>query len=114
MNPSVPTARPRLLYRLQQVDSRLAQTDERLRTLDAGDALRDRLRALDETLAATAQDAKAKQAHLRALELELQSTVAKRKRVEEEMYSGRVRNLAKKVITLYLELNAPRAEKAGA
>ena len=92
MTPSVPTARPRLLYRLQQVDSRLSQTDERLRTLDAGDALRERLRTLDETLAATEQDAKAKQAHLRALELELQSTVAKRKRVEEEMYSGRVRN----------------------
>ena len=92
MTPSVPTARPRLLYRLQQVDSRLAQTEERLRTLDAGDALREQLRTLDETLAATEQDAKAKQAHLRALELELQSTVAKRKRVEEEMYSGRVRN----------------------
>ena len=92
MTPSVPTARPRLLYRLQQVDSRLAQTEERLRTLDAGDALREQLRTLEETLAATEQDAKAKQAHLRALELELQSTVAKRKRVEEEMYSGRVRN----------------------
>ena len=33
---------------------------------------------------------------------------------ERAQYIGRVRNLAKKVITLYLELNAPRAEKAGA
>ncbi len=90
--PSTPVAGPRLLYRLQQVDSDLARTEEQLRTLDAGEAARARLRELAEAHAASQAALAEKQSSIRTMELELQSAAAKRRRVEEEMYSGRVRN----------------------
>jgi hypothetical protein len=82
----------RLLYRLQQVDTALIRAEERLSALDPGDALRARLAEAEGTLAAARRDLAAKQARARDLELELQSTEGKRKKMEEEMYSGRVRN----------------------
>ncbi len=92
MTQPVPASRLRLLYRLQQVDSDLAGTEERLSALDPGDALRTRLQEAQASLTAAQQDLAARQSRTRDLELELQSTVAKRKHMEEEMYSGRVRN----------------------
>lgn len=92
MTESLPVARSRLLYRLQQVDSGLAETEGHLRTLDVGDDLRARLQALEKALAAAEEDLTTKQTHLRAMELELQSIIAKHKRVQGELYSGRVGN----------------------
>jgi len=90
--PSTPVTGPRLLYRLQQVDSDLARTEEDLRTLDAGEAVRARLGELSEAHAAAQVALAEKQSRIRTMELELQSAAAKRRQVEEEMYSGRVRN----------------------
>ena len=92
MTQPVPASRLRLLYRLQQVDTDLARTEERLGALDPGDALRTRVQEAEATLAAAQKDLAARQSRTRDLDLELQSTVAKRKHMEEEMYSGRVRN----------------------
>jgi len=88
----LPVARLRLLYRLQQVDSELVRTEERLGALDAGDTRRARLQEAEASLAAEQRDLAAEQSRARDLELELQSTDGKRKKMEEEMYSGRVRN----------------------
>lgn len=89
--PSTPVAGPRLLYRLQQVDSDLARSEEQLRTLDAGEAARAHLRDLADGHAAAQITLGEKQGRIRTMELELQSAAAKRRQVEEEMYSGRVR-----------------------
>lgn len=88
----LPVARLRLLYRLQQVDTSLARTEERLQALDAGETLQTRADETAAALAVAQQDLARKQSQTRDLELEFQSAVAKRKRVEEEMYSGRIRN----------------------
>jgi len=90
--PSTPVAGPRLLYRLQQIDSDLARTEEQLRTLDAGESARARLAELTEAHNAAQHALTDRQSRIRTMELELQTTAAKRRRVEEEMYSGRVRN----------------------
>jgi hypothetical protein len=90
--PSTPVTGPRLLYRLQQVDSDLARTEEQLRTLDAGESARARLQELTEAHAAAQSELTERQSRIRTMELELQSAAAKRRQVEEEMYSGRVRN----------------------
>ncbi len=92
MASSPPPLPLRVLYRLQQVDTSLAQTEERLRTLDAGAALEARLQEGEAAAAGAQQDLAARQSRLRDLDLELQSTLAKRKHFEDEMYSGRVRN----------------------
>ncbi len=92
MIPPRPASRVRLLYRLQQVDSEFARTEERLRTLDPGGALRSRQQEAEAALAAAQEELAARQSRARDLELELQSTDGKRKKMEEEMYSGRVRN----------------------
>lgn len=81
-----------ILYRLQRLDSRFAQLEGALAALDDGSARStqvDRLRA-DEQAART--DLHTKQAHLRALELELQSTAAKAHKVEHDLYGGRITN----------------------
>lgn len=92
MIPSTPVAGPRLLYRLQQIDSDLARTEEHLRTLDTGEAARTRLQELVEARDAAQHELTERQGRIRTMELELQSAAAKRKQVEEQMYSGRVRN----------------------
>lgn len=90
--PSTPVAGPRLLYRLQQIDSDLARAEEQLRTLDAGETARTRLQELIDGHEAAQHELTERQGRIRTMELELQSTASKRKQVEEEMYSGRVRN----------------------
>jgi len=89
---SLPVSRLRRLYRLQQVDSELLQTEERLNTLDPGAALSARAEEAEAALAAARGELASRQSRLRDLELELQSTAARRKHMEAEMYSGRVRN----------------------
>lgn len=74
------------------LDSQLTQLDRTLAGLDDGTRLRalvDQSRAEEEAAGA---DLKAKQAHLRTLELELQSAVEKARKIEQELYSGRVGN----------------------
>lgn len=88
----LPTTQPRLLYRLQQIDTQIEQVEERLRTLDRGEQFREMLGAAEAEQTSAERDLAAKQSRMRTLELELQSTVAKRRRVEDEMYSGRVGN----------------------
>lgn len=92
MIPSTPMAGPRLLYHLQQVDTGLARAEEQLRLLDAGEEGRARLGRAEEAFATAQGDLTATQSRIRTMELELQSAAAKRKQVEGEMYSGRVRN----------------------
>lgn len=89
---SMPMTPAQQLYELQQLDSRLAQLEKTLAGLDDGARLRalaEQARAEEEALAA---DLKAKQARLLALELELQTTVDKARKVEADMYSGRIGN----------------------
>lgn len=74
------------------LDSQLTQLDRTLAGLDDGTRLRalvDQSRAEEEAAGA---DLKAKQAHLRTLELELQGAVEKARKIEQELYSGRVGN----------------------
>lgn len=92
MTEPLPASRLRLLYRLQQVDSDLMQTEERLQALDPGAVLGTRLEEAEAALATARGELAGRQSRLRDLELELQSTVARRQRMEAEMYSGRVRN----------------------
>lgn len=82
----------RQLYTLQLLDSRLVRLERAVAALDDGTRLRaqaEQARAGEE---ATAADLKVKQTRLRDLELELQSVVEKSRKVEAEMYSGRVTN----------------------
>lgn len=81
-----------LLFDLQRLDSRLAYLERAVSSLDDGSTLRaevDQARA-DEEAART--DLHSRQSRLRALELELQSSVEKAHKVEHELYSGRVTN----------------------
>lgn len=82
----------RQAYELQLLDSKRMQLERTLAGLDDGS----RLRALTEQSRAeqeaAAADLKAKQARLRSLELELQAAVDKTRKLEGDMYSGRVTN----------------------
>jgi len=84
--------RARQLYELQRLDSRLMQLERTLASLDDGS----RLRALAEEARAAADAAaaelKAKQARLRALELEVQTVGDRSRKLERDLYSGRVTN----------------------
>lgn len=80
------------LYNLQLLDSRLIHLEKTLGSLDDGTAQRGQVdqARIDEAAART--DLHAKQSRLRALELELQSTVEKAAKMERDLYSGRVGN----------------------
>lgn len=80
------------LYELQRLDSRLVQIESTLAALDDGTGLRGQVdgRRLNAETAQT--DLHAKQARLRSLELELQSTTAKAHKMEQDLYSGRIAN----------------------
>lgn len=82
----------RQLYALQQLDSRLAGLERTLATLDDGTQLRAQAEQARTAEESTAADLKAGQTRLRDLELELQSVVDKARKLETEMYSGRVTN----------------------
>jgi predicted nucleic acid-binding Zn-ribbon protein len=80
------------LYELQVIDSRLTQLERTLAGLDDSARLRtlaEQVRAEEEAAAA---DLKAKQARLRTLELGLQTTVDKSRKIEQDLYSGRIGN----------------------
>lgn len=92
-NPNeVQMTRIRQLYELQLVDTRLARLQGALAALDDGSALRarvDQARAAAEVAQTELHD---RQARLRDLELELQSTTGKATKVEHDLYSGRIGN----------------------
>jgi predicted nucleic acid-binding Zn-ribbon protein len=80
------------LYELQQIDSRIGRLETSLATLDDGSSLRAQLaqaHSAEETLRA---EVGGRQARLRDLELELQTTAAKAAKVEKDLYSGRISN----------------------
>lgn len=82
----------RQLYALQQLDSRLARLERTLAALDDGTQLRtlaEQARAEEE---AGSAELKTGQARLKDLELELQSVVDKARKLEADMYSGRIGN----------------------
>lgn len=80
------------LFQLQTLDSRIAALEATLASLDDGSALQAQLEAAkvaeDEARSALHES----QARLRTLELELQSAVGKAKKLEQDLYSGRVTN----------------------
>src|SRR5256884_6882976 len=84
--------RIRKLYELQLVDTQIARLEAALAALDDGTAMRaqvEQARSAEETARAELQ---ARQSRLRDLELELQSTVGKATKVEQDLYSGRISN----------------------
>lgn len=80
------------LYELQQLDTRLVRQEAALVALDDGTGLRAQVAEAATAEEAARADLHAKQARLRDLELELQSTVGKSTKVEQDLYSGRVSN----------------------
>src|SRR3989441_10915760 len=84
--------RIRKLYELQLVDTQIARLETALAALDDGTAMRaqvEQARSAEETARAELQ---ARESRLRDLELELQSTVGKATKVEQDLYSGRISN----------------------
>ena len=74
------------------LDSQMSQLERTLAGLDDGARLRmfvEQARAEEDAAAA---DLKAKQARLRSLEFELQTAVDKSRKLEQDLYSGRVGN----------------------
>lgn len=80
------------LYKLQTLDSRIAAIEASLATLDDGSTLKAQLEDARAAEDATRTDLHDRQARLRTLELELQSTTGKSKKLEQDLYSGRVSN----------------------
>ncbi|MDQ7844045.1 MAG: C4-type zinc ribbon domain-containing protein [Armatimonadota bacterium] len=80
------------LYELQVLDSHLSRLERALAALDDGARVQELAeRAAAEEAAVTAER-RAKQSRLQDLELELQSVVEKRRRIEQDLYSGRIGN----------------------
>jgi len=80
------------LYTLQRLDARLATLRRAFEALDPGrslEALLEQVRAAEEV---TSTQLKETQARLRDLELALSSTAEKAKKIEQELYSGRIGN----------------------
>jgi len=82
----------RQLYELQRLDSRLTQLERALAALDDGAQLRALAEHVAAAAAAAAADLRARQARLRDLELELQGVVEKSRKIEQDLYSGRIGN----------------------
>ena len=78
------------LYHLQTLDSRIAALEAELASLDDGSALKAQLVEAQSAESAAQADLHEKQSRLRIMELELQSTVGKAKKIETDLYSGRV------------------------
>lgn len=92
-NPNVlQMTRIRQLYELQLVDTQIGRLESALATLDDGTALRGQVQQARTVEEAARSDLQARQARLRDLELELQSTVGKATKVEGDLYSGRISN----------------------
>jgi len=80
------------LYTLQRIDTRLAALHRALDTLDPGRSLEVLLEQVRSAEEATGVQLRETQAHLRDLELSLSSTAEKTKKIERELYSGRIGN----------------------
>ncbi len=80
------------LNQLQQIDSRLVQLEKSIAGLDDGASARVDVARLQAEKQVHASELHAKQAQIRQLELELQSTTAKAHKVEADLYSGRIGN----------------------
>lgn len=80
------------LWALRQVDARLSEARARRAALDDGAAVRAEAQAARAATDEAAARLRAAEASLRDQELQLDTTEAKRRRAEEELYSGRVRN----------------------
>lgn len=92
-NPNVlQVTRIQQLYELQLTDTRIARLEASLAALDDGSALRAQVEQARSTEEAARAEVQARQARLRDLELELQSTVEKAGKVEQDLYSGRIAN----------------------
>lgn len=80
------------LFYLQTLDSRIAAIEATLASLDDGSALNAQLEQARGTESTAQTDLHDKQSQLRIMELELQSTVGRVKKLEQDLYSGRVAN----------------------
>jgi predicted nucleic acid-binding Zn-ribbon protein len=80
------------LFALQRMDTRLAVLRRSLEMLDPGESLESLLEQVRSAEAATGAQLKETQTRLRDLELSLSSTAEKAKKIEQELYSGRVGN----------------------
>lgn len=80
------------LFHLQTLDSRIAALEAALASLDDGSALNAQLVQARGTESAAQGDLHEKQSRLRIMELELQSTVGRVRKLEQDLYSGRVAN----------------------
>ncbi len=92
-NPNVlQVTRIRHLFDLQQIDSRIAQLETSLASLDDGSTLRAQVAQARSAEDAARADLTARQARLRELDLELQTVAGKAAKVEADLYSGRIAN----------------------
>jgi len=80
------------LYSLQRIDTRLATLRRTLEALDPGRSLEALLEQVRSAAEATASQLRETQARLRDLELSLSSTAEKTKKIEQDLYSGRIGN----------------------
>jgi len=80
------------LWALRQVDARLAEVRAAREALDDGGRLRAEAEAARTEARGVAARLRAAEAALRDKELQLESTEAKRKRAEADLYGGRIRN----------------------
>lgn len=80
------------LARLQELDSRIAHLEGVRSSLDDGSDLKAALDEARARLIAMQEELRRKQTRLRVLELELESTVEKKRRFEQDLYSGRITN----------------------
>lgn len=80
------------LYTLQRTDARLATLRRALDALDPGQSLETLLEQVRAAEGATAVQLRETQARLRDLELSLSSTAEKAKKIEQDLYSGRIGN----------------------
>jgi predicted nucleic acid-binding Zn-ribbon protein len=93
------------LWKLQQVDSALASARARRAALDDGTALRQEAEAGRAAAAAASGRLHESQATLRDHTLQLESTEAKQKKIEGDLYGGRVSN-PKELASLQDDLGA--------
>ena len=80
------------LWTLQQLDTGLASARARRATLDDGSALRQEVETIRAAAAAAASRLHECQAALRDHELQLESAEAKQKKIEGDLYGGRISN----------------------
>lgn len=80
------------LWKLNQIDAGLADVRKRAANLDPGKKLTAELEALEKELAQVGGEAKALSGELADLELAQQSAAAKVKKIEQDLYGGKIVN----------------------